>query len=73
MKRVIPVEEKRFRVANGDLHRIDMGGNHFINGKCVNPLRSDLMLCDDDVWRHAEIGDTYPIGETIYPTVQKIN
>ena len=73
MKRVIPVEEKRFRLANGDLHRIDQGGNHFINGQCVNPLRADLKLCDDDVWRHAEVGDTYPIGEDIYPEIRKIS
>jgi len=34
---------------NGDNHRIDNGGNHFVNGKCVNPKEYE-----------GEIGDTHP-------------
>lgn len=72
------VEEQRFRILNeetGDLecHLIDMGGNHFIGKRCVNPLNSDLKLHKDGVWRHSEIGDTYPEeGTDIYPSVIKI-
>ena len=41
---------KTFKTTNGDTHLIDEGGNHFINGKCVNPLTDSEM----------NIGDTYP-------------
>ena len=46
-----------FRTANGDKHQIDETGNHFVNGKCVNPSKQS----------GEEIGSTYPpIDERIY-------
>ena len=43
-----------FRDSNRDFNRIDARGNHFVNGKCVNPsLRSGKP-----------IGSTYPSEET---------
>jgi len=39
---------------NGDNHRIDNGGNHFVNGKCVNPKEYE-----------GEIGDTYPTEDDV--------
>lgn len=41
-----------FKTPNGDFHLIDTTGNHFINGKCVNPLTTDYSGC--------KIGDTHP-------------
>jgi hypothetical protein len=35
----------------GNLHRIDQGGNHFKNGKCVNPLYDGIFS--------PKIGSTY--------------
>lgn len=40
---------KTFKTNTGNHHMIDNGGNHFINGKCVNPLKDE-----------GNIGDTYP-------------
>lgn len=31
------ISTERFKTTNGDWHMIDHGGNHFINGRCVNP------------------------------------
>jgi hypothetical protein len=47
--------EKRFKTTNGDNHLIDSTGNHFINGKCVNPLKNSL----------SKIGSTYPNNKDI--------
>ncbi len=45
-----------------DSHSIDDAGNHFINGKCVNPKEGDDL----------KIGDTYPPkSERIYTMVEK--
>jgi hypothetical protein len=41
---------KNFKDENGDNHLIDKTGNHFINGKCVNPKVTEIGK---------EIGDTY--------------
>lgn len=69
-------EENRFKVRNAEgqieFHRIDQGGNYFINGKCVNPSRSDLVLYTDNVWRHPEITDVHyqnMEGKTVEPIV----
>lgn len=40
-----------------DNHIIDRGGNHFINGKCVNPKISDI---NPDTGKKRKIGSTYP-------------
>ena len=57
---------QRFKVQNGltddgkpkfDNHIIDRVGNHFINGKCVNPKVSDL---DPETGKKRKIGSTYP-------------
>ena len=69
------MNEHRFKTVDPDTgmyvdQRMDKAGNHFENGVCVNPLRSDLVLCDDGVHRHAEIGESYPeTGTDIYPSV----
>jgi hypothetical protein len=34
---------------SGAIHLIDLGGNHFMNGVCVNPLINE-----------GNIGDSYP-------------
>jgi len=41
---------KTFKTKNGDKHVIDDAGNHFINGKCVNPKEDSTD----------KIGSTYP-------------
>ena len=41
---------KRFTDENGNYNLIDKAGNHFINGKCVNPKTTDVGKY---------IGDTY--------------
>ncbi len=41
---------KNFKDENGNNNTIDSSGNHFINGKCVNPKTTDIG---------AKIGDTY--------------
>ena len=41
---------RTIQTKQGDFHRIDKGGNHFINGKCVNPTCAS----------GGNIGDTYP-------------
>ncbi|WP_299124230.1 hypothetical protein [uncultured Tenacibaculum sp.] len=41
---------KKFKDENGNNHTIDKVGNHFINGKCVNPKTTDIGK---------RIGDTY--------------
>jgi len=52
--------EDRFFDIVGDNHRIDKGGNHFINGKCVNPQLHQLN----------EIGDTHiPKEERVYRNI----
>ena len=45
----------------GDIeyHRRDRAGNYFINGKCVNPQRSALVLYTDGVWRHPAVGEFF--------------
>lgn len=76
MKRLMTlVKEERFKIKtdNGfENHRIDQGGNHFIDGKCVNPQRSELREMSDGVWRHPQIGSTYPTSKK-YPPVIKVN
>jgi len=77
--KIVPVraEAQRFRTSNDsgstDLNLIDRGGNHFVNGVCINPSSQDLVLCEDGVHRHSQIGSTHPeAGTTIYPSIQKI-
>lgn len=71
------VKEQRFKVLTEEgfeNHRIDQGGNHFINGKCVNPHGQEYILHPDGVYRDAEVGDTYPGKEVKrYPSVIKTN
>lgn len=74
MARIRPIKERRFRTVGEDgydYHLIDQGGNHFINGVCVNPDRSELILHPDGVWRHMEVGDTYP--DQVLPWINKID
>ena len=55
-----------------EYHLIDRAGNYFIDGQCVNPLRSDLVLYTDDVWRHPDILDVHAMnmnGRTKEPLV----
>lgn len=51
-------------------HRIDISGNTFINGKCVNPKRSD-MIVDGGVYREMNIGENYTPVSNPLPTVIK--
>ena len=44
---------KTFRDVNRDFNRIDNSGNHFVGGRCVNPLDSEGKV----------IGSTYPKEE----------
>ena len=54
------MEEKRFKDDNGNHHRIDIRGNHFINGRCVNPKTTDKKIeGEDGIFRDPKIGDTY--------------
>lgn len=39
----------RFKDNYGNIEKLDSGGNHFINGRCVNPKS----------WSQSEIGDTF--------------
>ncbi|MGB3495409.1 MAG: hypothetical protein WBA57_21955, partial [Elainellaceae cyanobacterium] len=39
----------RYRDNYGNVEKLDSRGNHFINGKCVNPKS----------WNSAKIGDTF--------------
>lgn len=48
-------EAVRFTTANGEKHHIDEGGNHFVDTRCINPLK------DEDL----NIGDTYPSVDNI--------
>lgn len=41
----------------GNLHRIDRGGNHFIDGKCVNPIWDGKFS--------AKVGSTYKDLEVV--------
>ena len=43
------MKDTYFKTRDGNWHAIDKSGNHFINGKCVNPLEDE-----------GKIGDTYP-------------
>ena len=38
---------------NFDYHNIDKGGNHFINGKCVNPKKGEGKIGE----RHPPLKD----------------
>lgn len=75
---------EKFRVGN-DNHLIDMAGNHFVNGRCVNPLgesQSELDLVYSTVKDEegnvvgytsniqAGLGD--PIGSTYPPKSQRV-
>ncbi len=69
---------QRFKVINEitgvvENHRIDDAGNHFIGKRCVNPKHQEYRLDDDNVWRDAEIGDTYPDESERLPAITKIN
>lgn len=46
---------KYIKTKDGVTHKIDEAGNHFINGKCMNPT------CVDG----REIGETYPDEDLI--------
>ena len=49
-----------FKTVDGNNHRIDTRGNHFINNRCVNPIKGQFILCEDGIHREATIGSTYP-------------
>lgn len=52
-----------------DNHIIDGVGNHFINGKCVNPKKGDL---NSETGKQLKIGETYPpMSERIYKNQNK--
>jgi len=62
---------QRFKVGN-DWHMIDRAGNHFINGRCVNPTElpssiKSMYKCTDGESGEIvtdNIGDTYPPEES---------
>jgi hypothetical protein len=43
------MKNTNFKTKDGNSHVIDKRGNHFINGRCVNPLKGE-----------GKIGSTYP-------------
>lgn len=49
------MEQRNFRTKDGNQHMIDKRGNHFINGRCVNPTKTSGKL----------IGSTYPSEDQI--------
>lgn len=49
---------KSFMTKDANFHLIDTAGNHFINGKCVNPKCA----------HGGDIGDTYPDESEIINT-----
>jgi len=49
---------KQFFDSEGNLHVIDNGRNHFVNGVCVNPL-SPKFNQNVPADRLGDIGDTY--------------
>lgn len=49
---------KTWKDDNGNWNRVDLGDNHFINGKCVNPL-SDRLNSNVSIEDMGNIGDTY--------------
>jgi hypothetical protein len=49
------MRQYQFKDSNNDLNLVDTAGNHFINGKCVNPKAT----LDDN----REIGDTYLVTD----------
>jgi len=66
MKKSLKQFTEYFETANGDKHQIDTRGNHFVNGKCVNPKRSDF---NPVTGKRLKIGSTYPpMEDRIYPT-----
>jgi hypothetical protein len=71
------VPEQRFKVLTPkgyEDHRIDQGGNHFIGKRCVNPKGQEYITHSDDVYRDAQIGDSYPKSNVKrYPSVIKSN
>lgn len=51
-------------------HHIDISGNAFVNGKCVNPKTTDMVIGEDGVYRSAEIGEFYtPIKNALPPVI----
>lgn len=52
------MEQRNFRTKDGNQHMIDNRGNHFINGKCVNPTKASGK----------DIGSTYPSEDEIIKT-----
>lgn len=62
----------KVRASDGilDNYLIDGGGNVFENGACINPLVSDLVQCEDTVWRHPEIGYNAPKKEDRLPSLK---
>lgn len=76
------ISTERFKTNNGNWHMIDHGGNHFINGRCVNPLdkphsESDLVYTtkkDDEgnvIGYTSNAREVNYIGST-YPMVEDI-
>lgn len=50
--------DTRYRDQYGNTEKLDKAGNHFINGKCVNPKS----------WKETAIGETFdPSGLEEYP------
>ena len=52
-----------FRDAEGNLHNVDLGFNHFINGQCVNPLKEEDL----------RIGETVPLPEDRHEWIPKLS
>ena len=50
-------------------HRIDISGNTFINGKCVNPKTSDMITGKNGLYRSMNIGENYTLVANPLPTV----
>ena len=52
------MKQRIFRDEEGNHNLIDQGGNHFINGVCVNPLSNRFNINVPEE-RLGNIGDTY--------------
>lgn len=59
------LRDTRFKDKDGNRHLIDHGGNHFINGECVNPCKTKWA---DEI--EGEIGDTHPPEDERLPNYE---
>tara|TARA_R110002073_G_scaffold222691_2_gene382874 strand:- start:2855 stop:3088 length:234 start_codon:yes stop_codon:yes gene_type:complete len=53
-------------------HRVDVSGNTFINGKCVNPKVGEYKEGADGIYRSMQIGENYTPVSNPLPTVIKV-